>query len=821
MWNFRAGQGVLVFLMETLLYDLRFGLMRLRKSPAFTLAAVLTLALGIGANVTIFSWLNAVILNPLARVDSRGLASVRWHTAKGSDISFSWPDYLDLRQRSRTIQGLGVGSMGAISLSEGANPERIWGMLVSSNFFGVLDVKPVLGRTFGVEADTPGNHAEILVSHRLWQERFGGDPALVGREIRVNNRPMTVIGVLPEGFQGPVPGLRLEYYLPVTMREVIYGPSRALAERGAHWLQGYARLSPGADRRQVEAELTAISAQLAREFAHADDYARAELVPVWREGGGAMLAPIVMLMMGVVAVVLLIACANVANLLLARGAVRRREIAIRQALGVTRTRLVRELLVESTLLSLLGGMAAMVVVPFVGSMLMSFAPVSDFPVWVQVSTDARLFGFTLGLSVGAVLLFGLAPALRASRPDVMAAIKDESGGSTSPRRAWLRNALVVTQVALSMMLLVGAGLLLKSLGRAAATDPGFDARNVLVAAVDLFPSGYDAPRGAVALNQMTAKIAALPEVTAVSTVRRIPLGLGGSSTSWVEVEGYVPSKNEEMLSLIHNVGAGYFHAIRTPLVTGRDFSPADDAKSQLVVVVNQTFANRYFPNADPIGRRVKLFGEFRSIAGVARDSKFRTLDERPGPAVYLPVAQKYVSDANFIVRTSGDPMTLARAVEGAIHAVDPALPVHGVRPLDASIATAYFAQKMGGSMMGLFGGLALVLAAVGLYGVLAYNVTQRSREVGIRMALGAARADVLRMILGQGLRFAGIGVAIGLALSVAVTRLMTKLLFGVSPLDAPVIAGVAVMLGLVAVSASLAPAWRASRINPIRAIRWD
>ena len=805
--------------MGTLLYDLRFGLMRLRKSPAFTAAAVLTLALGIGANVTIFSLLNAVILNPLPGVDSRDLMSVRWHTARGNAISFSWPDYLDTRQRARTVRGLAAASMAAASLSDGANPERIWGMLVSSNFFSVLDVKPQLGRTFSAEADTPGNHPEIILGHRLWQERFGADPAIVGREIRVNQRPLTVIGVMPEAFQGAVLGLRFEYYLPVTMRELVYGSGTALKERGSHWLGGYAKLAPGTDTRKVEAELTAISAQLAREFAHSDDYTRAELRPVWREGGGSMLAPVVMLMTGVVAVVLLIACANVANLLLARGAVRRREIAIRQALGVTRGRLIRELLIESALIALAGGLGAITLAPLAGRLINGLAPVSEFPVSLRVDIGASVFLFALGVSAAAVLLFGLAPALRASSPDVMAAIKDEGGGSVSPRRAWLRNSLVVTQVALSMMLLVGAGLLLKSLGRASAADPGFDPRNVLVAAVDLFPNGYDAARGKIALARMTERIAALPEVTAVSTTRRVPLGLGGSSTSIVTVEGYAPSKNEEMMAMIQQVGPGYFRAMRTRLAAGREFTPADDDRAQNVIVVNQTFAQRYLAKGEPLGRRVRVMGQDRAVAGVVADSRFQSLDERPFPAVYLPVMQHYSAEASFIVRTSGNPAALARAVETAIHSVDPALPVFGARPLEVSIATAYFPQKMGGSLLGVFGALALLLAAVGLYGVLAYNVTERSREVGIRMALGAARSDVLRLVLIQGLRFAGIGLAIGLAMSVAVTRLMTKLLFGVSPLDTPVIAAVAAMLTVVTLLASLAPALRATRIDPMLAMR--
>lgn len=810
-------------LFDVLRADLRFGIKQLRKSPAFTLAATLTLALGIGANATIFSWLNSVVLNPLPAVDATGLMSVRWHTQEGNSISFSWPDYLDTRQRSKSLAGLSVGSMNAFSLGEGSHPERIWGMLVSSDYFRTLGVRPAAGRYFQPQEDRePGGHPVAVISHHLWQTRFGGDAAMVGRQIRLNNRSFTVIGIAPEGFQGSVLGLAFELYLPATMREAMLGGAPGgLMQRGNHWLGGHARLLAGVDRRKAEAELNAISAQLAREFSRADDYPRAELVPIWRDGGGQMLAPVILLMMAVVAVVLLIACANVANLLLARGAGRRREIAIRQALGVSRGRLVGQLLVENSLLALLGCGGALLMLPWAGGLLMGFAPVSDYPVSVQVRNDWPVFAFTLGISVAATLLFGLLPALRASRFDVADSLKDSGGGSAGPSRTWLRNSLVVAQVALSMVLLVGAGLLLKSLGRAAASNPGFDARNVLVAGVDLFPNGCDAARGQVALRQMLERIAAVPGVAAVSTVRRVPLGLGGSSTTFIEVEGYANSKKEEMMSMVQTVGPDYFHTMHTALMAGREFTPADTETTQNVVLINETFAKRYFANADPLGRRVKCYGEMMVVAGVARDSKFRSLDEKPGPVIYRPVFQAFSSESNFLVRTLGEPMRSARAVEAAIHAVDPTVPVYGERTLETSISTAYFGQRMGGSLLGVFGGLALLLAAIGLYGVLAYSVTQRSREVGIRVAMGATQSDVLRLILLQGLRLAAIGLAVGLLVALPLTRFMTSLLFGVSPTDLPTIVCVASVLAAVTLAASFIPAWRATRIDAILAIRQD
>lgn len=532
-----------------------------------------------------------------------------------------------------------------------------------------------------------------------------------------------------------------------------------------------------------------------------------------------MLAPVLFLMMAVAGVVLLIACANITNLLLARSVARRREIAIRLALGVGRGRLMRQLLIESGLLALMGCAAACAVVPAASGLLQNFTPVSDRPVSLAVRTDASAFLFALGVAAVATMLFGLLPALRASRPDVVEALKDDAAGGGGSRRSWLRNSLVVAQVSLSLVLLIAAGLLLKSLNRARAADPGFDPRNVLIAGVDLVPNGYEAVRGRTALRQMTEKIAALPGVTAVSTIRRLPLGLGGTSSSSFEVEGYAPGKNEELMAFTHVIGADYFHTMNTPLIAGREFTPDDSDQTQKVVIVNQTFAKRYFAKSDPVGRRVKMHGEPLVVAGVAADSKFQSLDEPASPAMYFPVSQSFASEVNFLIRTSAEPLRLARPAEQAIHDIDPALPVFGLRSLETSIGVAYFGQRLGGSLLGFFGALALVLAAVGMYGVLAYMVTQRSREMGIRMALGASRGDVLRLILGQGLSLAGAGMAIGLAISIAVTRLMRSLLFGVSATDVSTMASVSLLLLSVVLVASYLPARRATKIDAMLAMR--
>jgi len=809
--------------MDSFGHDLKFGFRQLRKSPAFTIAAILTLALGLGANATVFTWFNAVVVNPLPGVaGARDLVTVRWRTPSGNAAGISWLDFLDYRNGNRTLKEFAVAVMEPLSLGEGSQPERVWTTLVSSNYFTMLGVKPELGRSFLPDEDkNPGGHPVAMISHRLWQGKFAADPHIIGRQILLNKRNFTVVGVTPEAFEGSVVGLRFDIWAPVIMGDVLADDSYGLQKRGVTWFAWFqARLKPGIDRRAAVADLDSISAQLAREFHQTDRFNRTEILPISQDGGGPVLVPVTILLMAVVGVVLLIACANVANLLLARAGGRRREVAIRLALGVGRGRLIRQLLIENGLLTLGGMLAALAVLPVTMGSLQGFTPASQLPVGLTVRAGTGVYVFTATIAALATLLFGLIPALRASQPDVVEALKDGSGSSANPRRAWLRNSLVVAQVALSLVLLVSAGLLLKTLRHATSVNPGFDPRNVLLAGVDLSPNGYDAARGEVAIRQMVAKLSALPGVAAVSTLRSIPLGLTGSTSSRFEAEGYVPGKDEPSMTNTNVAGPDYFHTVNTPVVEGREFTSTDTAQSQPAAIVNQTFARRYLSHG-AVGRRVQVHGEWRVVVGVVRDSKFYSLDEKPRPWVYMPLSQSFASETNFIVRTADDPRTYARAVEAAIHQVDPVLPVYGVRPFETAISASYFGQRIGGSFLGLFSVIALALAAIGLYGVLAYTVSQRSREVGIRVALGASRGNVLGLILGQGVRLAAVGLAIGLAIAMVVTRLLRSLLLGVSPTDFPTIAAVSALLAVVTILASLIPAHRATRIDPISAIRHE
>ena len=809
--------------MDSVTHDLKFGFRQLRKSPAFTIAAILTLALGLGANATVFTWFSAIVVNPLPGVpEGRDLITVRWRTPGGGAAGLSWLDYLDYRARNHTLKEFAVATMAPLSLGEGAQPERVWSTLASSNYFTMLGVKPELGRAFLPDEDqNPGGHPVVVISHRLWQSKFGGDPSVIGHQILLNKRNFTVVGVMPEVFEGSVVGLRFDLWVPVTMADVLSDNSFGLEKRGVSWFAWFqARLKPGVDQRTARADLDSVSSQLAREFHQTDRFNRTEILPISQDGGGSVLVPVALILMAVVGVVLLIACANVANLLLARAGGRRREVAIRLALGVGRGRLIRQLLVENSLLAIGGLIAGLAVLPITMGTIQRFAPATDLPVGLTVRAGSSVYLFSLLIAAVATLFFGLVPALRASKPDVLAALKDGSGSSASPSRAWLRNSLVVAQVALSLVLLVCAGLFLKTLRRATLADPGFDPRNVIVAGVDLSPNGYDDARGEVAIRQMSANLSALPGVVAVSTIRSLPLGLTGSTVSRFEADGYVPPKDETPMTNTNVIGADYFHTANTPVLEGREFNPSDTATSQQVAMVNQTFARRYLSHG-AVGRRVQVEGHWRAVVGVVRDSKFYSLDEKPRPWVYLPLAQSFASESHFLVRTIGNPASYARSVEAAIHQVDPVLPVYSVHPLQTAISASYFGQRIGGSFLGLFGAIALSLAAIGLYGVLAYTVSQRSREVGIRVALGASRGDVLGLILGQGARLTALGLAIGLAIAIAATRLLRTLLLDVSPTDIPTMALVSALLAGVAILASLIPAQRASRIDPIAAIRHE
>jgi len=812
---------------EALWQDLKFGLRMLGKKPGFTGLIVLTLALGIGANTTIFTWVNAFFLKGFPGVPDQeelvvfGSTSVR----EGRNIGLSYPDFEDYRDRNQVLAGLTINEIVTMNLGMDDHAERVWGLLVSSDYFDVLHVRPAIGRGFLPEEDrVPNTHAVAVISHSLWQRRFAGDPSIVGRTITLNNTPFTVVGITPENFRGSYVGLTFDVYIPIMMEERFVAGQGRLTRRGSHWLTALARLKPGVSRRQAQASLNVLEDQLTKEYGEEHEHNIVTLYPLWRApyGPTQVLGPVLLVLVGVVAVVLLIACANVANLLLARATARRREIAIRLSLGAGRARLIRQLLTESALLSLLGGAGGLLLGLWSWDVMLAFLPSLDYPMLIDQTPDRNILGFTLALSVLTGLIFGLAPALEASRRDMVTSLKDETGAATGgSRKARLHSLLVVAQVMLSLVLLVSAGLLVRSLQQAYRLDPGFNPRGVVLASLNLFPSGYDSERGRVFLEQLVERVGALPGVESVSLGRRIPLTFGGGSSTTLEVEGYQPARDQIVFAFYNQVGPHYFRTMQIPLLGGRDFTAQDDPTHPKVVIVSRAMAQQYWAGESPVGKRIRIGPDWLTVIGVAADIKDLSLDEVPRPHIYLPVLQFYHPRTALHVRTQGDPAELVPLLREQVHALDPTLALYNIDTLENQIRAATMPQRLGGSLLAAFGFLALILAAVGIYGVMAFAVAQRTREVGIRMALGAQKDDVVRMFVLEGARLAAIGLAAGLVVSFFVTGLLRGVLLGVQAKDPAIFGMVAVLLAGVALLACYVPARRAARVDPMVALRYE
>ena len=811
--------------METVWQDVKYGARLLFNNPGFALVSILTLALGLGANTAIFSWLNSVLIDPIPGArEQRRLVVVVPRSPTFRVSSFSYPDFVDYRNENTVFQGLAIHDFASVNLGGEVNPERIYAEVVSANFFDVLGVKALHGRTFLAEEDTGfGDHPVLVISYPLWQRRFGGDPGVVGTTVPVNRTPYTIVGVAPRGFQGGEIALSFDAWIPMTMYSQVAG-GEGFKQRGNHSFASLARLKPGVGIQEAQAELEVIARQLARQYPETNDKWSVTVFPLWNAPYGAVeiLGTVLMILMGAVGVVLLIVCANVGNLLLARAARRRREIAIRLSLGASRARLLRQLLTESILLSLLGGLAGIVVSTWTSRLLMLLAPPSNLPIQVQVSIDYRVLLFAVALSLATGVAFGLAPALQSSRVSIVASIKE---GSVTPgwrwRTAWLRNALVVSQITLSMVLLIAASLFIQSLDSARRMKLGFQPKNVLLAQLDLFANGYSNDQGRSFYEQLLERTGALPGVRGVTLARRVPLGFGGQSSGSIQVEGYSPARDEIVWSCIERVGRDYFRVMGIPMVRGRDITRWDARDSAPVAVINETLARRYWQGGDPVGRRISFAGQWATVVGIAHDSKYRNLSEPPTPYIFLPVQQWYASTVTLFVRTEGDPARMTSAVTGVVRAMDPAMPLSAVRTLEAHIGAAAFQQRMASVLLGGFGTVALVLAAIGVFGIISYTVTQQTHEFGIRTALGARPKDLLWIVMRRGLTLAATGIAIGLPAAWAAARLTRSLLLGVNAADPLTFVGVALVLSATAVAACVIPARRAAAVDPIISLRYE
>jgi putative ABC transport system permease protein len=826
--------------MRTLWQDLRYGARMLWKQPGFTLIVALTLGLGIGANGVIFNLVNALLLRPLPVEKPEELAAVYTSDFSSGDFgASSYPDYVDFRDRNRVFAELVAYQMPQpLSLNIDGTNERMFGEIVSGNYFSALGLKPTLGRGFLPEEDkTPGERAVAVISHKLWQTRFDGDPAIAGRGVKINGHPFTIVGVAPEKYAGLLRGFAADWWIPAMMIGQAVPGSRYLSERGDRGFLVMGRLKPGVTPRQAQADFNSIAAQLYKEWPqHWENIRRqSRSVSVTPESEARLMPdmrmPIVIfmaLLMAVAGLVLLIACANIANLLLARASARRKEIAVRLALGAGRWRLIRQLLTESVLLALLGGAAGALLAGRVADLLMAFKPPLPIPVELDLQGDWRVFGFMSGLSLLTGIAFGLTPALAASRPDVVGSLKDETGAAhTGGRRGRLRGSLVVVQVALSMLLLICAGLFLRSLRNASSIDTGFDADNLLALSMDLQLQGYDETKGRNFTGQLLDRVRSLPGVVSASLTDQLPLG--GGARRGMTIEGYTAQLGESTEIQSSFVAPGYFETLRIPLLQGRTFQQQDNANAPGVALINESFARRYWPGQQPLGKRIQM-GSVRSgvndapyltVIGVVKDGKYVTLGEEATPFIYLNLTQNFVLSPTLIARTRGNPLDSLPAVRGEVAALDKNLPLYDVKTMRQHLGLALLPARLAGGVLGVFGLLALTLAAAGVYGVMAYSVAARTREIGIRMALGANARDVLRLVTRQGMTLVAIGMAIGLAAALALTQFLKSLLFGVSATDPLTFAMISLLLTAVALLACWIPARRATKVDPMVALRHD
>ena len=810
--------------MKNLWHDIRYALRQLRSSPGFAITSVLTLALGIAACSTIFSWIDSTLLDPIPGVSGTGrmVTVQRGERSVQATPPLSYADYVDLRASTSTLSALIAHHEDFMTLTGSDEPERIYGVLAASNYFAALGVRPLLGTTFTFpDANERLGAPQAVIGYSLWQHRFGGDPAVVGKTIQINRHDFTIVGVMPRGFEGCTTGVRALVWVPLGTDHEVTGSNR-IDDRGDEWLNVVGVLRPGVSRAQAENELNLLMQRIVQHYAdsHRGDN-RLSLDPLWRSPFGAniYLSGTLPILLALAGVLLLLACANVADLLLVRSVSRRREFAIRLSMGASRWKIVRQLMVENLMLALVAGAAAIAMTFWTARLLGSFLPTTALPLDINGHVNgAVLFATFLAATITAVVS-GAAPALRVSALSPVSVLKDEtsrtSGGSGKSR---LASGLAAVQIALSLILLACAGLFVRSLINAEKANPGYDPDHVYLASYDLKPLGYSSAQAKVFDRQVMDRVKALPGVQSATLADFSPLSFTISSDA-VRPAGYVPRTHESVVADTGSVGPGYLNTLRTPLVVGRDFIPGDDDNSERVAIVNKAFADRYWPGQRAVGKQVFVYGRWRTVVGVTVNAKYRGLIYMPPPLVLMPLMQVNSSDVILHVRVNGDPAAYDSAIEGAVHSLNPDLPLFDVTTLRQNLVLGGVFQRIASVFAGAFGLLAMLLAAVGIYGVVAYTTRQRTHEIGIRMALGATRTGVFRHVLMQGLHLALLGVAAGIAASLMLTRYLRGMLYGVGAVDWPTFATVAIALTAVALIACFVPARRAASIEPADALR--
>jgi len=830
--------------MQTLWQDLRYGVRVLRKQPGFTFIAALTLALGIGVNTAIFSAVSSLLLRPSPYAQPEKLAIVFTGAKRQPRVydDFSYLNYLDYRDRNQSFSGLIAYRMSSVAISNtsGGSDDRaevVWGETVSGNYFDVLGAPPALGRGFRPEEDrTPDTRPVVVLGHSLWQRRFNSDPAIVGRSVYLNGHPFTIIGVAPEQFAGTKFSLRMEFWVPLMMRSRVInseiGSDSWRINRAHNALGLMGRLKPGVTIAQAEADLSVIARELEKSYPQANEGTKVQVV-TQREGRVNDAFPVMrlssLMALAVVGLVLLIACVNVANLLLARGAARAREIGIRLSLGAGRGRIVRQLLTESMLLSLLGGALGLLLAYWGADLLNATIPPMPYVVDLSFAPDRLTLFWATGVSLLTSVIFGLAPALSASRADLVAVVKGDVGSSSRARRLSLRNLLIVAQLAVSVVVLVCAGLFLRSLRNAQTADLGFNFENLVSMQLDPDLLGYSVEEGKRFYAELARRVASLPGVASATVAHITPLSDSGWSTGPLIKEGEAPPPpNQGLYVNYSSIGVRYFETMGTRLLLGRDFTEHDGAGAPHVVIINRELARRLYGGAEnAVGKRFHLADAGSppfEIVGVAADGKYRNLYEDPRPYLFLSHQQRYyVSQATLTARAQspGALQSVAEGMRREAQRLDSRLPVFDLRMAEQHMSWAYWGPQLAGGLSFVSGLLAMALATMGLYGVMSYAVSRRTKEIGIRMALGAQPRDALRLIVRQGMLLVVVGLACGLALALALGRVLTSLLLGVGGADPLTFAGVIALLSLTALIACLIPARRAANVDPMVALKHE
>jgi macrolide transport system ATP-binding/permease protein len=813
-------------MIETAFQDLRFGLRMLRRNPGFSILAILCLTLGIGANAAVFSWVEGILFRPYPKVTHQEQLLALTGTARGESgpTYTSWPDVLDLKWSCTLIDSFIVTKIMGTTLSTGDRAEVTTGSIVSANYFDAIGVHTILGRGFEPGEDAGRSaHPVTVISYQLWKGRFKGDPQIIGKTQRLNNVVHTIVGVAPEGFYGTFVGWAMQFWVPASMEENFEGGGYKLENRGARWIEAYVRMKPGVTLEQAQQEISSVAKRLEADFPETNRGRGIRLWPLWQTpfNNAGTLLPTLEIMLAVVVFVLLIACANVGNLLLVRSFARRHEMTVRLAIGAGRGRLLKQLFTEGLILSAFGAAGGLLVAHWCRHALVLLFPArGGVAMHLPGEIDWRVLALSAGVCLVTTLLLGLVPAMQTGKIDLAGALKAESSGVVGGRgRAWIRSGLVLVQVSLSFVLLVGAGLLLQSLQRIRTTSPGFSTHGVLDTYVPLVSAGYDAPRAQSFQDELLGRVKAMPGVESAAFGRLTPLGYGSFSSTTIAVDGYQPPPEEQPTVEYNEVGPEYFATMGIPLVSGREFIRADDENGALVAVVNETMAAKYWHGKNPIGERVQVKGRWMQVVGMAKDSKYESVREAPKPFFYVPLRQNFARGAGLYIRTPLSPEKMATSLMREVHALDANLALYEVITLQEQVDRSTSPQQVAVTLVGVLGGLALLLAAIGLYGVMSYAVSQSTRELGLRMALGAGSSNLLRLVLSRGLVLTAGGVALGAAVALGLTRLLGNLLYKVSPRDPLAFGSAFAIMTIAALAACFLPAWRATRTDPARALR--